>query len=364
MIHVVHVIDSLITGGKERQLIELLKGATSAPDIRSSMVLMSDIVEYCTNGLDVPITIMPRLTRYDPSLFARLNRSFRASPPDIVHSWNAMCSLYAAPMAKLGGARFINGFVRSAMSGLSLRDKDYLLGKLTYPFSDAVVSNTHAGLRAFNSPPAKSICIHNGIDLARFAGLAGPAEARRALGITTPHVVGMVASFTQYKDFQAFFALADLVLSRRDDVTFVAVGEGPLMAPFQARYLGHPRVRLLGRRADAEQVVNAFTLGVLLSIRSNEGISNAIMEYMALGKPPIASRSDGNAELLGSEGEGYLVDNADTAGIARIVEQLLDDVPLRARLGAAAQARIANEFSLEKMTGAWLALYRRLAARR
>jgi len=46
------------------------------------------------------------------------------------------------------------------------------------------------------------------------------------LGIKNPKVVGMVASFTEKKNYSTFLIAAQQLLSKRGDVSFVTVSDG------------------------------------------------------------------------------------------------------------------------------------------
>ncbi|MGH6876529.1 MAG: glycosyltransferase, partial [Rhizomicrobium sp.] len=224
---VLHVIDSLVGGGKERQFVELLKALKNEPDIACHAVVMSNVIEYEDfNRLDLPATVLPRRNRYDLSIFSRLHAVMRVLRPDIVQSWNSMCSVYAAPLAKLHGAKFLDGFVRAAMPHMTFSDSDYFRSRFTLPVTDVVVANSRAGLSAYSIPARKAVCIHNGFDSARIARLAPPEAVRQSLGITTPHIVGMVAAFSRFKDYDTFFEAAQRLCAGRSDVTFVAIGGG------------------------------------------------------------------------------------------------------------------------------------------
>jgi glycosyltransferase involved in cell wall biosynthesis len=229
-----------------------------------------------------------------------------------------------------------------------------------------VIGNSRAGLAAYKSPARKAVCIYNGFDPARIGQLVGPEMVKCSLGIETPHVVGMVASFSSFKDYETFFEMAQRLSARRNDVTFLAIGAGPQLEDYQARFPRRrfPRIRLLGRLRDVESIVNLFSVGVLTSNTEThgEGISNAVIEYMALGKPVVATNCGGNSELI-LEGEtGYLIGNADAAALTDGVEKLLSDPALARRMGEAGRRRIDETFGLERMTKAYAALYRNLLA--
>ncbi len=364
---VLQVIDSLVSGGKERQFVELLKGLRRESDIACHVVVMSEVIEYEEfHGLDVPTTILPRRRRYDMSIFSRLHAVMRNFRPDIVQSWNSMCSVYAAPLAKIAGAKFVDGFVRAAADNRGLSDPDYFRSRLTLPLTDLVVANSRAGLAAYSIPPRKGMCIYNGFDQSRIAQLTSPEQVRQSLGIETPHIVGMVASFSHFKDYGTYFESARRLCGRRNDVTFLAIGAGPQFGEYQRRFprVEFARIRLLGQRADVESIVNSLTVGVLTSNTAThgEGISNAVMECMALGKPVVATDCGGNGELILQGETGYLIAGGDAVGLTDRLEKLLDHAALTRRLGEAGRRRIAELFDLQRMTANYVALYRNLLA--
>jgi glycosyltransferase involved in cell wall biosynthesis len=361
---VVQVVDSLVAGGKERQLCELAKGLMAVPGISTDVVVLSDIVQYNTlEEENVPVHFLPRAARMaNPVDFVRLLALFRSLAPDVVHSWNSMCSVYSGPAARLCGAAFVNGFFQSAPTRLSRSMR--VRTRLTLPFSGVALANSRAGIVAFDLPQHKSVCIYNGFDERRLIGLPRPEDVRRSLGITTPHVVGMVGGFRADKDYRTYLETANQVTRARDDVTFVAVGDGPYLEEFRRRYpaADYPRIKLIGRRSDVEAVVSTFTVGVLATF--TEGISNAVMEYMALCKPVVVTHCPGNRELIEDGATGFLVAQGDAVGMTTRILRLLDDPALSAQMGAKGRKRIADDFGLSAMTEAHVNLYRSLVKKR
>lgn len=360
---IVHIIDSIASGGKERQLCELAKGLVGTPDVALSVVVLSEVMQYgALSELGVPIHVLRRTGGPSLTDFLRVLNILKQLRPDVVHSWNSMCSIYGAPAAMISGAGFVNGFFRSAPARLSWGLRTRTL--LTQPLSDVAVANSRAGIAAFHLAPRKSVCIYNGFDEGRLANIPAPDEVRRSLGISTPHVVGMVGSFSPAKDYRTYLDVATAMTRSRPDVTFLAVGAGPQLEAFQREFptTDYPRIRFLGRRSDVEAIASILTVGVLAT--HTEGLSNAIMEYMAVGKPVVATDCPGNRELVEDERSGFLVGEGDPAALRARIDQLLGNPELATRLGARGRTRITEDFSLEAMTNAYLALYRRVIDKR
>ena len=102
---------------------------------------------------------------------------------------------YAAPLARLTGAAFVNGVVPDAPGNACFGHADWLRIRLTLPFSDIVLRDSLAGLEAYRIPRGRGHCVHNGFDMSRVADLTPAAAVRTRLGIATPHMSEMVAAF-------------------------------------------------------------------------------------------------------------------------------------------------------------------------
>lgn len=362
---ILHLTESLGPGGKERQLVELLRGLFPHRDVESFVAVTDrDEVRYEIKPEHARVIQLVRRGKRDLRLFKRLYELVSGLKIDVVHSWSPMCSVYAAPVAKLCGAVFVNGFVRDAPPHIARRDKVYLMGKLTVPFSDVVVANSRAGLAAYQISGHKGKCIYNGFNRERVADLKNDAELRGVLGITTPYIVGMVANFTPRKDYEIFIEMACRICRLRDDVTFLAVGTGETLE--RVRDSVPPEyshcIKFLGQRSDVESIANLFNVGVLVS-NSGEGLSNAITEYMALGKPVVATSDGGNPELVLEGKTGFLVPRHNAEVLTDRVLKLLNNRRLAEEFGGVGRLRIETSFSLDTMTNAYLCLYRRLTDR-
>lgn len=95
---------------------------------------------------------------------------------------------------------------------------------------------------------------------------------------------------------------------------------------------------------------------VLLPSRS-EGLSQGLLEAMALGKPVIASAATGNLDLVTDGVDGRLVPPHDPAAWATAIEELLGDQALAARLSAAGRRTARVTFSLQRTVDRTAQLY-------
>jgi glycosyltransferase involved in cell wall biosynthesis len=371
---ILFLIDSLGSAGKERQLIELLKGLKTQKNVRFQVVVLSASPSYDSYVKDLGEKnyFLERKVKKDLSIFLKLYKICKQFQPDVIHSWESMCSVYVTPIAKILGIQFINGLIRNVPPNLRPFGKRWIREKLTFPFSDIILANSYAGLRSFKVSKRKGYCIHNGFDFLRIENLQERESIRRKFNISTPNVVGMVGTFNIRKDYKTFLLSAMHILQKRKDVTFVAVGDGSnaredegrstfekCQAMVKAEF--EERIKFFGKQKDVESIVNIFDVGVLLTNRNvhGEGISNSIMEYMALAKPVIATDGGGTGEIVVNDKTGFLLGSSNVEAIAERIEFLLDNKEIATAMGNAGKERLFREFSLEKMTDRYIELYRK-----
>ena len=272
-----------------------------------------------------------------------------------------MSAVYAGPVAKILRIKFINAMIAGAPARLTAKRR--IRAMFTFPLSDIIQSNSYAGLEAYNVPQRKRSVVHNGFDFERMTDLKERDKVRAELGIQTEYVAGMVAGFRYHKDYESLVRAAQKILQERDDVTFVCVGGGPDLKRIRELAQGGNRIIFTGKRSDVESIINTFDIGILLTDleRHGEGISNSIMEYMAAGKPVIATDGGATRELVIDGETGFLVPQKSPERLAETIEDLLNDDELRKNMGIMAKKRIQTEFDIDRMTREHAKLYDKLA---
>jgi glycosyltransferase involved in cell wall biosynthesis len=101
-----------------------------------------------------------------------------------------------------------------------------------------------------------------------------------------------------------------------------------------------PGLVLLGRRSDMPRVLKTMDVFVLPS--ESEGMSNAILEAMAMERPVVATAVGGNTVVIDDGASGYLVDYPDSAALADRVHRLLADPATREQIGRGARERVVD----------------------
>ena len=99
-------------------------------------------------------------------------------------------------------------------------------------------------------------------------------------------------------------------------------------------------------------------LDLLVHPAEMEGLGVSLLQASAARVPIIASRAGGMPEAVRDGDNGVLVAPGDVPALAAAMNRLLDDAPLRARMGEAGRALVLREFSTEVMCEGNLAVYR------
>ena len=106
------------------------------------------------------------------------------------------------------------------------------------------------------------------------------------------------------------------------------------------------RIIFIDKIKDIESLINIFDIGVLSTF--TEGISNSVMEYMALSKPVVATEGGGTSEIVTSE-SGFLVPQKSPLELADKLEILINSPEKRQIMGEKGREVIENKFNFNKM---------------
>jgi glycosyltransferase involved in cell wall biosynthesis len=207
----------------------------------------------------------------------------------------------------------------------------------------------------------KMIVIPNGIDIEVFQpdGFAR-SQIRAELGLEDgTSLVGLCARYHPDKDHRTFFQAAGRMHTEMPDVHFVLWGKDiepnnkTLMGWIQENDLGG-RTHLLGVRSDSNRLFASVDIAALSSV--TEAFPTVIGEAMACGVPCIATDVGDNRAIIDST--GVIVPRRDPDSLAKAMQDLLSRPGESRMMGEKARQRIIGQFSLNKMTIEYAALYR------
>jgi glycosyltransferase involved in cell wall biosynthesis len=333
---------------------------TKLPGYEIALVLTEDEIYYKeVYDLGIRIDIIKRgRLKYDPALFIKFFKICRSFQPDIIHSWGRMTTFYSIPSKLLFRKPLISSLISdSSKSFNSFSFYSYLLNTNVL-FSDVVLSNSEAGLEAYKIKSVKARVIHNGVHLDRFYREFETSKVKAEFNINTKYMVIMVASFSHFKDYDLFIDIAKEIGRSRDDITFVGVGDGIDLSRIQQRvkdeHVGN--VILTGKLKEVERIVSASDIGILCT--KSEGISNSIIEYMALGKPVIATDMTGGSKELIQNGITGFCTERKAEKVIGLISHLIENPEIRLSMGELGRERIKTRFSISTMADKFATLYK------
>lgn len=235
---------------------------------------------------------------------------------------------------------------------------------------DMIVANSDRIVNDLISESANSErikLIYNGIETERWQFDYNARSADRLSFIISSNqkILVCVANLIPYKGH------ADLItalgrLRCRQDWRLLVVGSDPLGLSVGltalAKSLGiEDNLLFLGPRHDVPRILNASDIGVLVS--HDEGLPNAVLEYMAAGLPVIATSVGGVPDLVVDGETGLLVPPSQPDGFFEAAKALLDSLDMRRRFGSAGRRRVEQAFGVDIEVGEYDRLYAKLATR-
>lgn len=358
---ILFVIDSLKSGGKERRLVSLIEGLKSFEDIEMELITLSKEIHYKSIlDIDIKIHFLKRDIRKDFGLLSKFSKILNSFRPDIVHGWDNLAAIHFAPICKIKKTPFINSMITAAPKTHKLSQR-YLANAISYPFSDVILSNSQAGLDNLFVPKQKQKVIYNGFNFNRVKNLKRKEAVFKKYKISKEKpIIGMVASFTNHKDYDTLIRAANIL---KDKFSIITIGDGENMEKMKELVgeLNLKNIHFLGKQTDVESIVNIFDIGVLLSNNDvhGEGISNAIMEYMVLSKPIIATDGGGTKELVIDKETGFLIEPKNPQQLVEKITYLTKNSNEAMQIGESGKKRIEEFFTLDKMVLQTYQLYKK-----
>ena len=339
--------DSDTVGGAEQALLTLLshldRGEWRPTLLHHPFAGIAGLVERAA-ALDVECVAVPPLPLglTGAARVPSLARLLHARRPTVFHAhltwplaakWGLAAAAAARPPAVVATVHLFPELELGASARLQQR----LLARRVDRYI-AVSADVAARLRdAFGLGPAKIEVVRNGVEPPT---ITGAGASRTVLA---------VARLVHQKGIDVLIRAAAQV-----DATVLVAGDGPERPALETA--APDSVRFLGHRTDVPALLADADVFVLPS--RYEGTSLALLEAMGAGKAVVASAIGGNDELVRDEVDGLLVPADDPDALAAALRRLLDDPQLRERLGAAAAARVAADFSAAAAAQRVAAVYR------
>jgi len=358
-IRIAYLIDSITcdTAGTQKQLLETIK-RLDRNVFEPCLICLWKSEWMEENDFSFPCIVLNYngfIKLSFPGVVRRLASIIKEKKIDIIQTF-FVDSIFVAMLGKIFSRRRIVALSSRRDMGLGRTNEPWYHGFLSlllifanHYFTGILTNSEQIKIHVAERERAdleKIKVIRNGIEVPENSS-AKPGLFKKMNGVVR---IGLVASLTPVKRhdvlINAIYELKKIGLHHKCRV--ILLGEGPEFDRLERLVLKFNLQEIIsfeGAVKDVTSYLYNLDIGVLCSDR--EGLSNAIMEYMACGLPVIASSVGGNIELV-DETNGICFPPGDQFALAASLKRLIEDEPLRKSLGESSLRKIIKSYSWGK----------------
>lgn len=346
---VLFIIGSLAGGGAERVVSELANSMAEKNDEISILTVASPKIEYDISQKVNVIDCSRRTSAVGINFLKRILRIrhiIRLINPDVVISFTVAVNIYSV-ISCIGLRTKLILAERNDPRYDPARAMPRVLRKVLYPLADNFVFQTNGEKEFFAKGIQKrSAVIPNPVN----PNLPEPYQGKREKRFVT--AVRLVPQKNLVMAINAF----ERVVKRYPDYVFEIYGDGPLKDELQNYIMKRSlmnNVILKGRSDNLYHDINRAS-GFILS-SDYEGISNSMIEAMALGIPTISTDypSGGARELIASGVNGYLASVGDSIQMSKCICSIIEDEEHAVNIGKNA-INIRQKLNVDVIMDKWM----------
>jgi glycosyltransferase involved in cell wall biosynthesis len=380
---VLHVVDTLGTGGAEQQLAAFLRRSDPQRFGHAVCVLTAGgRFQHDLLRERIPVYSLGHRARGRAAAWAvQLRRLVQALHPDVLHATLFWPGVIARLVGRWSRIPVITSLVNTTYEPewrwdnprltpwkvWAVRALDRATARLEGTWYVAITESVKASaVRQLGIPPERIAVIPRGLAPEEWAGQGDRARIRQALGWGDAYpVILTVGRLVPQKGQQYAIRAMPAVVGRFPTARLVIVGEGRLRRALedQARGLGMAgHVCLLGERDDVGRLLQAADIFVFPSLF--EGLGNAVLEAMASGRPCVCSDIPPLREVTDGGRVAVLVEPRSPAGLAAALTRLAEDPAGAQALGRQAQAWVRARYDIRRVVASLEAFYQRVVDQR
>ena len=353
-INILQLIATLDIGGAERQLVELVKRLDKNKyNITVCCITRGGPLEEDLKKLGIAYHILYKKFKFDFAVIFRLIRLIRQKKIELIHTWMFTSNTWGRIAARFTGVPVIISTelcMVNHFKGRIQRTVDRMLAGS----SDIIIANSrsvrNSHIKRERIPLNKIIAIPTGVDTQEFKPQSIDIKKREELfGLKEPvPVVGIIGRLVEGKGYEYFMEAAVKVL-RSTHAKFVMVGKGPWREKLEkiSNKLGiSNEVLFMGYYQDLVGILSVIDILVLSSL--SEGLSNVLLEGMAMAKPVVTTDIESNAQVVVNGETGILAPPRNPEALAEGIIRLLKNKEEARRMGLAGRKRVKKYFDIKK----------------
>jgi len=310
---------------------------------------------------------------YDISIILKLMQVLKDHSIDILNTHNALACWYGNIAAKLINVPIVFTLRNNQVENYKILFKCKLIyesaryiDRITMKIADKIVAVSKRLEQYYISnehlPRDKIITINNAIDLEsleQYRNYSVRKKFRSKIGAgNNTIVVGIVGNLEERKGHACLIEAAKIIVESNKSIIFLIIGDGNLRSQLMdkiKRYGIFDNFVFTGHIKNVFNHVSAMDIFVLPSLC--EGISRALMESMAMGKPSVCSAISGNKDAIKDGETGLMFPLNDYNALADNLFYLIRNKKIRIEMGHNARERALNRFDIRRLTRKYEELY-------
>ena len=201
--------------------------------------------------------------------------------------------------------------------------------------------------------PKRIVVVSSGVDCSfldpnKSEAIDGACEVRKNLGIHSDSiVVGYIGRIVPVKGLKYLVSAMNILKKKHPNAHLLIVGDGFEKPELQRMAKGlRLNAHFVGWAKNVLPFYAAIDIFVLPSFF--EGLSNSLLEAMAMGKAIIATKVGGNKDIILDGENGFLVPTQNSHAISSKIEKLIESAQLRKAIGQFNRETAVKEFRWER----------------
>ena len=367
-ISVAYVIDNFAKGGAQTALIHLVR-YLSKKNYKQRIYVLNNIVHpdnsksllKCAN---TEIRIIGKVQLFVGIGLIRILYDFISWKPTIVLTMLFYSDILGRIIAKIANIPIIVSSIRAR--NIDKAKWQFFLDKITAWCANRIVFNSRQvipfAIKYEGVQKKQVVYIPNGVNIKLDKSKYNRFKKRQELGISNNTlVIGSIGRLKSQKGFYYLLESINLLSKEFSNLLLIIIGSGPLLEDLQTVVTEiklSDKVSFLGERTDIAELL--FCMDIYVQASLFEGMSNAVMEAMAMGIPVIATSVDGTIELIEEDKTGWLVEPKNVNMLVEKIRYVLNNAEIAKKVATVASEQIAKDFSIERMGESYDKLFHEL----
>ncbi len=364
-INILHIYQNSKIGGVQQQLLSLLK-AYSRERFNPIFCCLGPKEEIGKEIEGTGIEFIPlnklRYNRFSPGIVLELYRLMKKKQIHVVRTHRYRSNLYGRLAAFLAGVPVIIASVHDNYR-TDKRPMRRIMNRILSKITDKIVAVSEDVkediIRYDRIDPSKIEVIPNGIDVERFNPEKNTTDIRKEFSLEEDDIViGFIGRIVPAKGLEYLLDALPYLKGEFKSIKLLIVGEGSLVEELKERAKKNnifDNILFTGKRRDIPEILASINIFVMPSIA--EGLPNALLEAMAMGKPIVTTEVGGIPEIVKNGFNGLLVPPRDTVSLSKAIKELISNDRLAAKLGQAARDLVHDNLSIKAIAQKWQSLY-------